>query len=51
MCHSLLYDIEIVSVFSLVYDVFLRFHQHLEHAVQNLRELLLEDIRQVSLFV
>lgn len=42
ICHALLDHVEIVSIISLVYDVFLRFDQHLEHAVQNFRELLLE---------
>ncbi|TNN85548.1 hypothetical protein EYF80_004181 [Liparis tanakae] len=43
---SLLYDIEVVSVVSLVDDVLLSFDQHLEHAVQNLRELLLQGRKE-----
>lgn len=47
LTHSLLYDVEIVSIVSLVNYVLLRLDQHFEHGVQNLRELLLEDTRQV----
>lgn len=43
---SPLYDVEIIPVVSLIYDVILRFDQDLEHGIQNLRELFLEDVRQ-----
>lgn len=42
--NELLYDVEVVSIISLVYDVLLGFDLQLEHGIQDLRELLLEDM-------
>lgn len=43
-------DVEIVSIVSLVYDVLVRLHQHLEHGVQHLGELLLKPRQKRGLW-
>lgn len=43
--NQLLYDVEVVPIISLVYDVLLGFDQQLEHGIQNFRELLLGDTK------
>lgn len=48
--YSLVYDVEIIPVVSLVDDVVLGFDQNLKHGVQNFRELFLIDNKQMILF-
>lgn len=47
MSYSLVYDIKIIPVVSLVYDVVLRFDQNLKHGIQDLRKLFLKDNKEI----